>query len=230
MPLRSSEWTRVKRRGLLGELGGVRLAADLGGGERAAAGDDEAAGHHRVAGLLERPGRPRRSAATRRSPGCRPRRPRRRRRPCRRGRARPGRRGRSRRWRSRRPSPSRRTVGLASPMTARLSRVFLARSSWMMPMPVLAMITKPKRLSWIGATNSMITQSTPMIGVEPGEDVGADDLGGGAGGADGYVVDLAAGDPLGDLGGRSARRWRGRRRGRYGVRLLTGGIELPAAS
>ena len=36
-------------------------------------------------------------------------------------------------------------------------------SSWMMPMPVLAMITKPKRLSWIGATNSMITQSTPMI-------------------------------------------------------------------
>ncbi|CAM5501125.1 hypothetical protein SCALM49S_04420 [Streptomyces californicus] len=59
--------------------------------------------------------------------------------------------------------PSRRTVGFASPITARLSRVFLARHSWMMPMPVLATITKPKRLSWIGATNSMITQSTPMI-------------------------------------------------------------------
>ncbi len=59
--------------------------------------------------------------------------------------------------------PSRRTLGLASPMTARPSRVFLARSSWMMPMPVFAMITKPKRLSWIGATMSMITQSTPMI-------------------------------------------------------------------
>lgn len=37
--------------------------------------------------------------------------------------------------------------------------------------------------------------------VEPGEDVGADDLADGAGRADGYVVDLAAGDPLGDLGG-----------------------------
>lgn len=60
-------------------------------------------------------------------------------------------------------TPSRRTVGFASPITARLSRVFLARHSWMMPMPVLATITKPKRLSWIGATNSMITQSTPMI-------------------------------------------------------------------
>ncbi|CAM5717218.1 hypothetical protein SALBM135S_05868 [Streptomyces alboniger] len=62
--------------------------------------------------------------------------------------------------------PSRRTVGLASPMTARPSRVFLARHSWMMPMPVLATITKPKRLSWIGATKSMITQSTPMIALK----------------------------------------------------------------
>ena len=38
---------------LLGELGRVRLAADLRGGEGAAARDDEAAGHHRVAGLLD---------------------------------------------------------------------------------------------------------------------------------------------------------------------------------
>lgn len=59
--------------------------------------------------------------------------------------------------------PSRRTVGRASPITARESRVVFARHSWTMPMPVLARITKPKRLSWIGATNSMISQSTPMI-------------------------------------------------------------------
>lgn len=38
-------------------------------------------------------------------------------------------------------TPSRRTVGFASPMTARESRVFFARHSWMMPMPVLARIT-----------------------------------------------------------------------------------------
>ncbi|SCG09319.1 hypothetical protein GA0115255_125222 [Streptomyces sp. Ncost-T6T-2b] len=44
-------------------------------------------------------------------------------------------------------TPSRRTVGFASPITARLSRVRLARHSWMIPMPVLATITKPKRLS-----------------------------------------------------------------------------------
>lgn len=37
--------------------------------------------------------------------------------------------------------PSRRTVGFASPMTASESRVFLARSSWMMPMPVFARMT-----------------------------------------------------------------------------------------
>ncbi|GAA3096907.1 hypothetical protein GCM10020254_47760 [Streptomyces goshikiensis] len=39
--------------GLLGQLGGVGLAADLGGGEGAAAGDDEGAGHDGVAGLLQ---------------------------------------------------------------------------------------------------------------------------------------------------------------------------------
>lgn len=33
-------------------------------------------------------------------------------------------------------------------------------------MPVLAMITKPKRLSWIGATMSMIAHSTPMIALK----------------------------------------------------------------
>lgn len=63
-------------------------------------------------------------------------------------------------------TPSRRTVGFASPMRASPSRVFLARSSWMMPIPVFAMITKPKRLSWIGATKNMITQSTPMMALK----------------------------------------------------------------
>lgn len=62
--------------------------------------------------------------------------------------------------------PSRRTVGLDSPMTARLSRVFLARSSWMMPMPVLATMTKPNRPSWIGPTIRMITNSTPMMALK----------------------------------------------------------------
>ena len=38
--------------GLLGELGGVGLPADLGGPVRTAAGDDEAARHHRVAGIF----------------------------------------------------------------------------------------------------------------------------------------------------------------------------------
>lgn len=59
--------------------------------------------------------------------------------------------------------PSRRTVGRASPITARESRVFLARHSWMMPIPVLARMTYPNRLSWKGATNIMTSQSTPMI-------------------------------------------------------------------
>ncbi len=33
-------------------------------------------------------------------------------------------------------------------------------------MPVLATMTKPKRLSWIGATTSMITQRTPMMALK----------------------------------------------------------------
>ena len=54
-------------------------------------------------------------------------------------------------------------------------------------------------------------------GVEPGEDVGAGDLGQRAGAADGDVVDLAACDRLGDLGrGQSGL---GRHGGRGGVRL-----------
>lgn len=63
-------------------------------------------------------------------------------------------------------APSRRTVGFASPMTASPSSVFLARSSWMMPMPVFARITKPNKVSWNGATKNMITHSTPMIALK----------------------------------------------------------------
>ncbi len=62
--------------------------------------------------------------------------------------------------------PSRRTVGLDSPMTARLSRVFLARSSWMMPIAVLATITNPKRPSWMGPTTRMIRKRTPMMALK----------------------------------------------------------------
>ena len=53
-------------------------------------------------------------------------------------------------WPDSTATPSRRTVGRASPITARASRVLLARSSWTMPMRVFARITKPKRLSWNG--------------------------------------------------------------------------------
>ncbi|CAM5530079.1 hypothetical protein SFUMM280S_06978 [Streptomyces fumanus] len=59
--------------------------------------------------------------------------------------------------------PSRRTRGRTSPIRASESRVCLARHSWKMPIQVSARITNPNRLSWIGATISMITQSTPMI-------------------------------------------------------------------
>lgn len=59
--------------------------------------------------------------------------------------------------------PSRRTVGRASPTTARESRVCFARHSWMMPIPVLARITNPNRPSWMGATASITTHRTPMI-------------------------------------------------------------------
>lgn len=62
--------------------------------------------------------------------------------------------------------PSRRTCGRASPISARLSRVFLARSSWMMPIAVLATMTRPKRPSWIGPTTRMIANITPMIALK----------------------------------------------------------------
>ena len=62
-------------------------------------------------------------------------------------------------WRS---CPSRRTVGFASPMTASLASAREARYSWMMPMRVLATMTKPKSESWNGATMIMIAHIIPM--------------------------------------------------------------------
>ncbi len=63
-------------------------------------------------------------------------------------------------------TPSRRTVGFASPMTTRLSSVFLACTSWIMPIAVLATITKPNSASWIGATASMMTKRMPMMALK----------------------------------------------------------------
>ena len=68
-------------------------------------------------------------------------------------------------------------------------------------MPVLARITKPNRLSWNGATNSMITQSTPMIALNRVKTLARTISADGAAAAHGDVVDLAPGDALGDLGG-----------------------------
>ena len=58
--------------------------------------------------------------------------------------------------------PLRRTVGLASPITANFSRVLAARYSWTMPIRVFATITNPNRESWMGATTSMITHRDPI--------------------------------------------------------------------
>ena len=59
-------------------------------------------------------------------------------------------------------APSRRTTGLASPITASLASVREARHSWTMPMPVLATMTNPNSESLMGATMSMRTQSVPI--------------------------------------------------------------------
>ena len=57
----------------------------------------------------------------------------------------------------------RRTVGLAWPTMARLSRVFLARSSWMMPMALLAMISRPNSPLISEPVASTIRNSTLRI-------------------------------------------------------------------
>lgn len=211
---------------LLGELGGVRLAADLGGGERPASGDDEAARHHRVAGPLDHrvclAGQQRlvdlqavglgdRAVDDGLVPGAQL---------------------------DQVAEDDLRDGDLGGGPVAPYGRFGLADH-------------REAVQGLLGAP--LLDDADPGVGddheaeeavldrrdeqhdhpehaddqVEPGEDVRADDLGDGAGRADRYVVDLAAGDPLGDLGGRQPARWRGRLRGLYGVRLLTGGIECP---
>ena len=59
-------------------------------------------------------------------------------------------------------SPSRRTVGFASPITASFASAREARNSWMMPMSVFATMTKPKSESCSGATMIMITHMIPI--------------------------------------------------------------------
>ena len=56
-----------------------------------------------------------------------------------------------------------RTVGLACPTIARLSRVFFARSSWMMPMPLLAMISRPNSPLINDPVASTSMNSTPRM-------------------------------------------------------------------
>ncbi|SKY57509.1 Uncharacterised protein [Mycobacteroides abscessus subsp. abscessus] len=60
-------------------------------------------------------------------------------------------------------SPSRRTRGLACPTMASLSRVFLARISWMMPIPLLAMISRPNSPLMSEPVKTTIANSTPRI-------------------------------------------------------------------
>ena len=59
--------------------------------------------------------------------------------------------------------PSRTTLALGAVSSVSRSRVFLARSSWMMPMAVLAIITRPNRASAGGATIRTITSITLRI-------------------------------------------------------------------
>ena len=57
----------------------------------------------------------------------------------------------------------RRTVGLACPTMASLSRVCLARSSWMMPIALLAMISRPNSPLINDPVASTMMNSTPRI-------------------------------------------------------------------
>ncbi|CAM5693298.1 hypothetical protein SGRIM128S_04469 [Streptomyces griseomycini] len=59
--------------------------------------------------------------------------------------------------------PSRQTRGRLSPTIASWSRVRLARTSWTMPISVLARMTPPNNPSCTGPTIMMMTNSTPMI-------------------------------------------------------------------
>ncbi len=219
MPVRSSEWTRVKPAGLLGELRGVRLSADLRRGERAAARDDEAAGHHRLARLLQHgiglAGQQRlvdlqavalQHLAVHDDLVAR----------------------------AQLDHVAEDHLGggdLGGHPVAPDRRSGLADHGEVVQGLLGAQLLDDADAG-VGDDHEA---EQPVLdrpddqddheehaddGVEPGEDVGADDLGGRAGGAYGDVVDLAPGDPFGDLGrGQSAVRRSGRRTCRP-VRLL----------
>ena len=151
MPARSSERTSVKRRASSASATGVRLTADLRGLIAAGAGDDEAARHDRCRPAASARSRTRRSAATRRPRASRS----------------------SRTLavdddliaradlehvvehdvvhrQARRPRRHARRGHAGALTTASRSSVRFARSSWTMPMRVLAITTPPKRASLSG--------------------------------------------------------------------------------
>ena len=186
--------------GLFGELGGVGFPADLGGPVRAAARDDEAARHHLVAGVL----RDRVGLA--------------------------GEQGlvdlevgvlddlavdddlvagpqfddvveHDLVGRHRAAVPDcLRTMGFAWPTMASLSSVCLARSSWMMPIALLAMISSPNSAVDHRTGGQHDDQQHAQDRVDAGEHVGPDDVGHAARRAGRHVVRLAVGDALGDFG------------------------------
>ena len=83
---------------------------------------------------------------------------------------------------------------------ASLSSVCLARSSWMMPIALLAMISRPNGAVDHRAGGQHDDQQHAEDRVDAGEHVGPHDLGDAARRPGGHVVGLAFGDPLGDFG------------------------------
>ena len=97
------------------------------------------------------------------------------------------------------PEP-RRTVGLACPTMASLSRVCLARSSWMMPIALLAMISRPNSPLMSDPVASTMRKSTPrmaLMRVKILDLTMSDTL---RAARVGHVIGLAVGDPLSHLG------------------------------
>ena len=93
-----------------------------------------------------------------------------------------------------------RTKGFACPTIASLSSVCLARSSWMMPIALLAMISRPNAPLITEPVDSTMIEQHAQNRVDAGEHVGPHDLGDAARRAGGHVVGLAFGDTLGDFG------------------------------
>ena len=83
---------------------------------------------------------------------------------------------------------------------ASLSSVCLARSSWMMPIALLAMISRPNAPLITEPVDSTMTSSTPRIALIRVKTLAADDVRDAARRPGRHVVGLAVGDPLSDLG------------------------------